>query len=187
MPVNCDPCPGKRNAVFMSNFGVYYDGPVSSLLPRLRNDLDFMPSPVEDRPGLLIRDSMGYSHAVLIVPPELVQCLACFDGEQTTLDLRAVLVQLTGELQVGDIEEQLTDVLTKSGFLEDETFANMKADSERAFAEAPVRAPSHAGTGYPDDPVELRRQMDEWMPGPSEPVEGLCAIAAPAREPDGWI
>ena len=38
-------------------------------LPRLRMDLDFMPSPVEDRPGLLIRDSYGYSDAVMIIPP----------------------------------------------------------------------------------------------------------------------
>ena len=81
-----------------------------------------MPSPVEDRPGLLIRDSFRYSDAVLIIPPPLVQCLACFDGQQTQLDLRAALVETTGELQVGEIEEQLIEVLTRSGFLEDEVF-----------------------------------------------------------------
>jgi len=52
-------------------------------LPRLRVDLDFMPSPVADRPGLLIRDSLRYSDATLIVPPGLVQCLQLFDGEGT--------------------------------------------------------------------------------------------------------
>ena len=56
---------------------------MSSPLPRLRGDLDFMPSPVEDRPGLLIRDSFRYSDAIMIVPPPLVQCLTCFDGLQT--------------------------------------------------------------------------------------------------------
>jgi hypothetical protein len=32
---------------------------MSDRLPRLRNDLDIMPSPVADRPGLLIRDALG--------------------------------------------------------------------------------------------------------------------------------
>ena len=35
-------------------------------------DLDFMPSPVEDRPGLLIRDPYHFSEVTLIVPPALV-------------------------------------------------------------------------------------------------------------------
>src|SRR5436853_371602 len=69
-------------------------------LPGLRMDLDFMPSPIEDRPGLLIRDNFHYSDAVLVIPPALVQCLQCFDGEQTELDLRQALVEITGELDV---------------------------------------------------------------------------------------
>jgi AmmeMemoRadiSam system protein B len=146
-----------------------------------------MPSPVEDRPGLLIRDTLGYSGAVLIVPPPLVQTLACFDGHQTQLDLRAALVEATGELQVGDIEQQLIDVLTSSGFLVDETFARLKEQREREFAEAPVRLPSHAGSGYPNEPAELREVMNGWM-GDVEsavPADNLVAIAAPHVSPSG--
>ncbi len=106
-----------------------------------------MPSPVEDRPGLLIRDSFRYSDSVLIIPPPLVRCLSCFDGLQTQLDLRAMLVEILGQLQVGDLEDQLIDVLTRSGFLEDETFQAMKAQREREFAEASARLPTHAGSG----------------------------------------
>ena len=58
-----------------------------------------MPSPVEESPGLLIRDSFRYSDAVLIVPPPLVQCLTCFDGQQTQLDLRAMLVEISGSFR----------------------------------------------------------------------------------------
>lgn len=167
---------------------MYYHGPVPTPLPRLRQDLDFMPSPVEDRPGLLIRDSMGYSDAVLIIPPQVVQCLSCFDGEQTVLDLRAALVELTGDLRVGEIEEQLIGVLTKSGFLEDEVFATMKSECERTFAESPVREPAHSGSGYPDEPGALRSQMDEWMHSEETSAQddrGLIAIAAPHVSPAG--
>ncbi len=151
-----------------------------------------MPSPVESQPGLLIRDSFHYSDVVLIIPPPLVQCLACFDGQQTQLDLRAMLVEASGQLQVSEIEEQLIDILTRSGFLEEEVFFAMKQQRQREFAEAPVRAPSHAGSAYPEDREELRETMNAWMPGgdkvaeaPPASSDGLIAIAAPHVSPSG--
>ena len=146
-----------------------------------------MPSPVEDRPGLLIRDSFHYSDAVLIIPPQLVECLACFDGQQTQLDLRAALVEVTGQLQVSEIEGQLIDVLTRSGFLEEEIFFEMKRQRQREFAEAPVRAPSHGGSAYPNDLGELRETMNGWMGEEVIPTSdgNLIAIAAPHVSPSG--
>ena len=41
------------------------------MLPRLRTNLDLFPSPVEDRPGLVIRDPFHFSDATLIIPPVL--------------------------------------------------------------------------------------------------------------------
>lgn len=151
-----------------------------------------MPSPVEERPGLLIRDSFRYSDAVLIIPPPLVQSLACFDGQQTQLDLRASLVETLGELQVGELEDQLIDVLTRSGFLEDEVFQTMKEKREREFADASVRQPSHAGSAYPEEREELSRTMRHWMYGeesdgtvPAENNGSLIGIAAPHVSPGG--
>ncbi len=74
-------------------------------LPRLRLGLDFMPSPDPEQPGLFIRDHYHFSDTMLLIPPPLVASLACFDGEQTELDLRQSLVQATGEIQIGDLEK----------------------------------------------------------------------------------
>jgi len=52
-----------------------------------------MPSPVAERPGLLIRDPYRYSDITLIIPPALIECLRCFDGERTSLELREILVR----------------------------------------------------------------------------------------------
>ena len=82
-------------------------------------NLDFMPSPFRDRPGLLIRDTLRYSDATLIIPPVLVEALGCYDGEQSELDLRQVLVNLTGDLQVSELEEHLSSTLREAGFFED--------------------------------------------------------------------
>ena len=42
---------------------------MSPSLPALRLELDIMPSPLDDRPGLLMRDPFRYSEQTVIVPP----------------------------------------------------------------------------------------------------------------------
>ena len=149
-----------------------------------------MPSPSEEHPGLLIRDPYRFSDAVLIVPPPLVACLECFDGERTDLDLREVLVRMTGNLEVGDIERNLVDALSGAGFLEDGSFDAMREQRLREFAGSPVREPAHAGAAYPAGPEELRETLTGYMaddaaPPPSAAADGLFAIAAPHVSPSG--
>lgn len=74
------------------------------MLARLRPTLDFMPSPVQDKPGLLIRDPFYFSDATLIIPPVLVESLTFFDGDHSSLDLREHLVRLTGDLDVTGLQ-----------------------------------------------------------------------------------
>src|SRR5207245_1538957 len=100
---------------------VRYDRSLSQPIPRLRLNLDFMPSPAPDHPGLFIRDPYRFSDAMLIIPPVLIECLQCFDGQQTELDLRAMLVRLTGSLDVGEIQQHLVQTLSNAGFFEDES------------------------------------------------------------------
>ncbi len=148
-----------------------------------------MPSPSPEDPGLFIRDPYHYSDAMLIIPPPLVQCLECFDGSQTDLDLRALLTRITGRFDVSDIANHLTETLNKSGFLENDTFARMRSDKQREFAAQTVREPAHAGAAYPDDPAELREVMGEFMtteaPAETPSTDGVFAIAAPHVSPEG--
>jgi hypothetical protein len=169
------------------------------MLARLRPTLDFMPSPIQDRPGLLIRDPFRFSDATLILPPALVACLEFFDGSHSELDLRAYLVQLTGDLDVGGLVRHLADTLANAGFLEDDTFARIKDAAERAFAEAHVREPVHAGSGYPSEAAELTKTFAEYIPKETRTAsngatsdgaamaETVTAIAAPHVSPFGGV
>jgi AmmeMemoRadiSam system protein B len=165
---------------------------LSQPLPRLRTALDFLPSPAPDQPGLFIRDPYRYSDAMLVVPPVLIECLRCFDGRQTDLDLRAMLVRITGDIQVGELERHLTETLSSAGFLEDEVFTRMKAARQREFAEAPRREAVHAGSAYPLEIAALRQTMTRYMDGASghsggrpAAAEKLQGIAAPHVSPEG--
>ena len=148
-----------------------------------------MPSPAADHPGLLIRDGRHFSEAILIIPPLLVESLACFDGTKTDLDLRAVLMWLTGELDVGDIARNIVESLSAAGFLDDENFASMENERRRQFAAEPVRQPAHAGGAYPADADALRQTLACYMDGAGPALTGgrLMAIAAPHASPAGGV
>jgi MEMO1 family protein len=143
-----------------------------------------MPSPDPGRPGLVIRDPYHFSDSVLVVPAILVPCLECFDGEHTTLDLRAELVRLTGQIQVGDVERNLYESLNEAGFFENETYRRMRVEREAEFAAGPSRPAIFAGSAYPEDGHELGRIMAERI-GVAEGTRSTIAIAAPHASPDG--
>jgi len=154
-------------------------------LPRLRTNLDFMPSPAPDRPGLMIRDPFRYTDTTLIIPAPLVQCLELFDGQRTELDLRAALVALTGDLRVGDLVEHLVRTLSEAGFLENETFTVLRESRERAFQQAPVREAAQAGAAYPADAATLRGLLSRCLDGADALSEPLVGVAAPHVNPEG--
>jgi hypothetical protein len=158
-------------------------------LPRLRLNLDFMPSPAPDHPGLFIRDPYRFSDAMLIIPPVLVECLQCFDGQHTDLDLRAALVKITNDLEVGEIERHLIQTLSTAGFLEDENFARIEAERRNEFAAQTVREASHAGSAYPAEPDAARETLSQYMDHAVSPApatsDNLFAIAAPHVSPQG--
>jgi AmmeMemoRadiSam system protein B len=148
-----------------------------------------MPSSDPAHPGLLIRDPLKFSDATLLIPPQLVECLACFDGEQTSLDLRANLVRITGEIQIGELEKHLYDTLSQSGFLEDENFEVTRLARVNEFAAAPTREAAHAGSAYPDNADEARQAIAEFMQAapPRDAEDSLIGIAAPHVSPfGGW-
>jgi hypothetical protein len=146
-----------------------------------------MPSPAADHPGLLIRDAHHFTDAVLIIPPLLVECLACFDGQKTDLDLRAMLVRLTGDLEVGEIAASIVKTLSDAGFLDDDHFRRMEQERRRQFAAEPVRRPAHAGGAYPADTEVLRQTLARYMDGGGTAALAgrLMAIAAPHVSPEG--
>ncbi len=158
-------------------------------MPKIRLDLDFMPSPVPDRPGLLIRDPYGYSSASLIVPPALISTLQLFDGESSELDIRHHLVQITGDLQAGEIATHLIGTLDEAGFLDNGRFGEMKEARRKEFVDSPERLPRHAGNGgYPENREELRRVFEGYFNGePATPKSDVLGIAAPHVSPfGGW-
>jgi AmmeMemoRadiSam system protein B len=161
---------------------------MSRRLAALRRSLDVMPSPVAERPGLLLRDPFGYAEEVVIIPPPVVPYLRYFDGRHDEGDLAAALYRATGELGASRLARHLAGTLEDHGFLEDEELERRREARQRSFAEAPRREPSHAGQAYPSDRAELVVLLDGWLrPSGDEPPapRKVFAVAAPHVSPEG--
>lgn len=165
------------------------------LLPKLRVDLDFLTSPIPDRPGLLVRDPFRYSDRVIVVPPLLGRCLHFFDGAHTDLDLHEQLARLTGRIDLGDVADGLARGLSEAGFLNDEIFYAQRTERHDQFARAEVRAAAFSGGGYPADASTLTRTIETWIDQPRPPEsppaasdpDRILAIVAPHVSPIGGV
>ena len=157
-------------------------------LAPLRPELDIMPSPVPDQPGLLIRDPFHYSDSTIIVPPLLAKGLVFFDGEHSDLDLKEFLTRASGDLRVMEAARNLIDTMTECGFLDSKEFHEMRDQKQRQFAEAVVRQPAHAGTAYPAETEALRQKLSDYRTAQgtnSGAANSLVGLAAPHVSPEG--
>ena len=167
-----------------------------TVLPRLREDLDFLPSPLPERPGLLLRDPFRYSEVSIILPPPLVPCLTCFDGAHTDIDLNAMVFRETGRLDSAESAGGLTRGLSDAGFLDDDVFRGLRAKQHDVFARSAVRQAAFVGGGYPANRSELARTVETWLEDPSTVIPAkaspplpapILAIAAPHVSPTGGV
>ena len=104
-------------------------------LAALRPSLDLLPSPLAERPGLLVRDPFRYAEALIVIPSPLVPCLAFFNGRYLATEVGEALQRLTGDARVAEVVGQLARILSEGGFLDDENFARLREERHRAFAE----------------------------------------------------
>lgn len=163
---------------------------MSEVLPRLRAVLDIMPSPVPDRPGIVLRDPFRYSEDTLLIPPSWVPVLSCLDGYHTELDAQTLLVrQGGGALVYSDDLRQFVNLLRSHGFLETKEFYDLQAKRHAEFRASTERQAALAGGAYPDEPRLLREAFDPRFDGGVVDVgtdKGKrLGLAAPHVSPDG--
>ena len=136
--------------------------PLPATLPRLRQDLDVMASPVAEQPGLLMRDPYRYSDETLVVPMSVLPLLRLLDGACTAEQLVKATERVVGLHDAEDVARDLVATLSDAGFLEDDTYARRRDEARRTFAQAAVRRAAHAGQGYPDRAEELASTLDGY-------------------------
>jgi len=160
-------------------------------VPPLRRGIDIMPSPLAESPGLILRDPFRYTQAVLLIPSGWIPALALLNGKSTELELQATLARASGgQLVPREDVQQFVQTLRNHGFLESEEFHKLRDARHEEFRHAADRQPTHAGTAYPSDTLELTRQLREdfrIVPPSSALSPHLLGVAAPHVSPWGGV
>ncbi|MBI3843398.1 MAG: AmmeMemoRadiSam system protein B [Planctomycetes bacterium] len=163
--------------------------PDDALLPRLRY-VDAFPTDTEGEPRICLRDPLGFTDKVLLVPHPLFFILAHMDGKHTFREAQVAFARKYGQIFPSDRIEEIVRMLDESLFLDTDRFREHFRGLVDAFRAAPVREAIHAGGAYEAKPDSLRAMFDAFFEHPDGPsAEGaggrrrLRGIVAPHVDP----
>ena len=155
---------------------------MTDTVPPLRKDLEFFPLQHEGKQYILIKDHLGLVQEGKAVELPLYQVMMLLDGKRTLRDLQVLLMRQQRGLLVGSDEiKHLLDQLDASFLLESDRFIRSRDRIEEEFASLETRPCFHCGYGYPPDPDELRKRLDEIVNcNPPVPDPGkIVALISP--------
>jgi AmmeMemoRadiSam system protein B len=153
------------------------------ITPAVRRDLDFFPVQHGGKQYIVIRDHLGLVQEGKAIEFPLYQVMTLLDGTRSIRDLQMALMRQRGGMLVGSDEvRSLLDQLDGSFLLESERFKKARNQIVERFTSMKIRPCSHCGHGYPLDPSELRKKLDEILGSqpPAPPPEGkIVGLVSP--------
>jgi hypothetical protein len=146
---------------------------MSATFPRLRPEIDAVPTAQDGEPLFVLYDRTGLSPAELAVSPVVMLVANWLDGETAILDIYDRFRREAGrEVLTCSQIQSVVEELDRALFLDGDRYRDHFERIRRAWEAAPVREATSAGAAYPDDPDELARLLDgmlEAAPADEEP------------------
>ncbi len=153
----------------------------SDPIPRLREDLEVIPTTDDGKDVFVLRDPSGYSSEMIVLRPEAWALLSLFSGTKSVDDLVSEIQKaVNAEIDGGQILE-IAKALDKYLFLDNKRFHKIRLQQDEAYRQETVRRAAHAGASYPEDAEELTGFFRELFEADSfEPLQGeLLGVIAP--------
>jgi hypothetical protein len=124
--------------------------------PRLRRDIQVIPTVTDGRQMVMIRDPMNLTDQSVALDQGAVPLLQMLDGSNDLRDIQATLMRRRGGtlIPLSEIESFIAR-LDDYYLLESDRFNERTAALHEEFNSRPDRPPSHAGKCYDSDPERL--------------------------------
>jgi MEMO1 family protein len=143
--------------------------------PKLRHGLEAVPFEHENQEMILLRDRTGTCETPMVLSKPLVLLLMHMDGQHSLRDLQEVFTRATGELLFTEKLREIVDTLDEGLFLDSERFAEHAREAVERFSSDPTRRMQLNGKSYPNDPEQLRSQLNGFF---AEQLGGPGAVGA---------
>ncbi len=154
-------------------------------IPRLRTDIDIIPTRYQGKQALLVKDSLGLIKDPVILQGVALQVIALIDGRKDIRDIQLELMRLRGGVLVSrsDVEGMLSEF--DAAFLIDSSNYRKERDKiAEDYSRLKVRNAFLAGASYPREPDKLSAYIQSILKlgeGVSHGLEGrrILALIAP--------
>lgn len=110
----------------------------------------------------LISDPVGLTPPLLITK-ELLLILSLMDGSRDLTDIQADFFRRTGQILPREELKQIVKLLDENYLLLNERFLSRLNEEKRKLLALGKRPPSHAGQAYPDNPLELKKFLEQTL------------------------
>ncbi len=156
-----------------------------SPVPRLRTDLEVIPTSYRGEKALLVRDHLGLIRDPVILQGDAMSLLGLIDGQRTLRDIQVEFVRLKrGMLVDCGLIERMVAELEASFLLQSRQYQKEKERLLEEYVRLEVREASHAGHSYPANPPDLSHYLESFfLSGGDDAVPGtpgrICALIAP--------
>ncbi len=114
-------------------------------------------------PSIQLRDPLGLTDSVVIVPQYLAPVLLLCDGTRDADALTAAAQLRYGLPLDRELLQELMNALDQALLLDNQRYAQARDQALAVYRQAPFRPPALAGHVYPADPDELRRLLRGYL------------------------
>ncbi|MFQ6109222.1 MAG: AmmeMemoRadiSam system protein B [Candidatus Aminicenantales bacterium] len=133
-------------------------------IPRLRKDIEIIPTFYEGKRALLVRDSLGLIKEPFLLHGEILSFLSLIDGKRTIRDIQADLVRIRNGVFISSEEvAKILGQLDSLFLLESDRYHREKEEITSSYSHLPTRVAYHAGRSYPQQKEELRMFLQSFF------------------------
>jgi len=158
---------------------------MSDLPPKIRADIEIIPTQYQGENVFLVRDALGLIPDPIVLKAQGLAFLQLIDGKREPQDIQLELIRASQNsfVSLEAVHKTLND-LDRAGILDSENYKRNKAELIADYQQKKIRSAFLAGKAYPESAAELQEAFDALFK-PSQPLknipenESIRALAAP--------
>jgi len=148
--------------------------PMKEMVPKLRKDIEVIPTVHDGQQAFLFRDSLGLIEEPFLLFGDVLHFVGLIDGQRNIRDIQLDLIRMRKGVFISSEEvEQVIAELDSLFLLDSERYRQQRKRIVSSYALLKKREAFHAGRSYPKNQEELRDFLDSFFSGTADHFSDL--------------
>jgi len=147
---------------------------MKEMVPKLRKDIEVIPTVHDGQQAFLFRDSLGLIEEPFLLFGDVLHFVGLIDGQRNIRDIQLDLIRMRKGVFISSEEvEQVIAELDSLFLLDSERYRQQRKRIVSSYALLKKREAFHAGRSYPKNQEELRDFLDSFFSGTADHFSDL--------------